>query len=742
MKALSAFISSPRQLPAVLLLGLMLAVHGAALPWVAWPVLLLAAASRRLPTRRSVVALRIAALLGVYAAAALAWGWANSDTLRLTLLTVLLLKWAESRSASEDALVVTTALVAVAIGSLNWNEAAALAWIVLALTCALLALRTPNGLPDGLVSIGKKAHFKAALRALLPPLHHLAAALPLAGMLFVFFPRIPGPLWDIGLSFGLPLVIGIDQSPTGLGVSASLKPGQTQTGAQMAAATPVLVAEFDNWVPPTSMLYWRGPVFYDFDGTEWKLNSDIATSGRRHMSEGWRSARSFTQEQLAHSTQQVRYTIRLTPHKATWLYALDLPAALPTEAFVTADWQVISHTPVEQEMTYPMVSTLEWTAKPVARKVQEDQLERALALPATGNPRLRQLGTELRNEVAVDERNPTDAIVRAALGRVVDGAYILREAFEAPEGANAFDTFWFDTRVGNPEFLAGAYVFLMRAASVPARLVTGYRGGKLMALTNYVVVKRSHAYAWVEVWDDTVGWHRIDPADIISLQKRNETGKAAKEREQKTEVAPAPQEDNASQKKKNSASRPLPNGEFAERAPTVRLQPKPSDDEPSLAERIADWIGYWVVRLDAERQLEILAGKGGGFAWIWLLLGAVFSAATIAFAGIALTRWRDARRLPPAQRAWQRACALLARHGFTLTPTECPQRYAQRVGAARPELAVGVGKLADAYTGWRYGKKPNEWPAKVAQAARYLMNLIQAMPAPRSAGETKESKNQ
>ena len=202
------------------------------------------------------------ALLGVYAAAALTWGWAHSDTLRLTLLAVLLLKWAESKSASEDALVVAATLVAVAIGSLNWNEAGALAWIALALPCALLALRTPDGLPDGLANIGRKANFKAALRALLPPLRHLAAALPLAGVLFVFFPRIPGPLWDIGLSFGLPLAIGIDQSPTGLGVSASLKPGETQTGAQMAAATPVLVAEFENWVPPTSTLYWRGPTLF------------------------------------------------------------------------------------------------------------------------------------------------------------------------------------------------------------------------------------------------------------------------------------------------------------------------------------------------------------------------------------------------------------------------------------------------------------------------------------------------
>ena len=87
-----------------------------------------------------------------------------------------------------------------------------------------------------------------------------------------------------------------------------------------------------------------------------------------------------------------------------------------------------------------------------------------------------------------------------------------------------------------------------------------------------------------------------------------------------------------------------------------------------------------------------------------------------------------------------RSGRLAASRAAMLAPSECPQRYAQRVSAARPELAVGVGKLADAYTGWRYGKSSNDWPANVAQSARYLMNLIQAMPAPRPAGATKESK--
>jgi uncharacterized SAM-binding protein YcdF (DUF218 family) len=116
----------------------------------------------------------------------------------------------------------------------------------------------------------------------------------------------------------------------------------------------------------------------------------------------------------------------------------------------------------------------------------------------------------------------------------------------------------------------------------------------------------------------------------------------------------------------------------------------------------------------------------GGFAWVWLLLGALFAATTIFLAGIALSRWRDARRTPPAQRAWQRACALLARLGLPPAAAECPQNYARRVGQARPELAVGIRTLADAYSAWRYGRTPEQWPATVARAARYLTNRIRS----------------
>lgn len=697
-----------RQWPIMSLLGLALFTHAPVLHVLAWPALLFAILTRRLSAGKGAAALRIGLLLSIYCLAATAWGWFSSDTLRLTLLTVLLLKWAESRSRAESAMVVSGLLVAIAIGSLNWNLAWALCWITLSMVLALHAA----GDMEGERARGRQ-FTKAGKAAMMIPLRHFLLAMPMAGVLFVFFPRIPGPLWDIGLSFGLPLTVSVDQSPQGLGVAASLKPGQTQSGADMASATPVLVAEFEQWVPPTSTLYWRGPVFYDYDGDVWKLNSDISTNGRRYMSQGWRSVRTFVAEQLAHKGQEVRYTIRLSPHKATWLYSLDLPAALPTEAWVGPDWQVISHRPVEQEMTYPMISWLEWQARP---ELSADLRKRALALPAEGNARLRALGQRLQRE------GSSDAIIRAALAIIVQGQYQVRDVFDAPQGRDAFDRFWFETRTGNAEFFAGSLVYLMRAAGIPARLVTGYHGGKLMALTNYVVVKRSHAHAWVELWDTSLGWRRIDPVDILALRKRVENAPQAHERNAASQpTAPA-------RTSRPSDRRPAASGGFAERSTIARLRFEPSEKTTSALDIISTWINHWVVRLDADRQLEMLAGKGGGFAWVWLLLGAIFLTGTIALGGMGFARWRDARRLPTAERAWQRVMSELARHGLARQPSECPQSYARRIGQARPELATGVQRLVDAYCGWRYGNHPERWPMAVGQAARYLLNLIAAYP--------------
>ncbi|MDR1853516.1 MAG: DUF3488 and transglutaminase-like domain-containing protein, partial [Azoarcus sp.] len=492
---------------------------------------------------------------------------------------------------------------------------------------------------------------------------------------------------------------------------------QTQTG--VGETQPVLVAEFDGWVPPTSLLYWRGPVYYDFDGREWRLDPEYdAGQGRVLMRRGWTKAAAFSAT-LARHAHEISYTVRLTPHERLWLYGLDLPASLAAESFVSADWQVLSHRAVTAETSYRLKSWLEWEA---GGTLDEAVRRRALALPASGNPRLRALGAELATK-------PFDERLRAVLGALARDGYKVRDQFEFRDGPDALDGFWFDSRVGNADLYAGAFVFLMRAAGVPARLVAGYRGGKLMALTDYVIVKKSHAHAWAEVWSEARGWQRVDPVDLIAPERFADA----------RQNAPQPKPAQAAAPKPAQAAKPKTTNAAREASPTPL--PVPTTNALLTVGRLPaldDFFARWVFRLDGQTQQALLAGLGdklgeklgkslgGKFAWVWLLCAAALGSALVSAAMRALLWWRESRHLPPPQRAWNRLVRLLARRGFKPAVPETPAAFARRVGAARPAWREALAALALAYTDWRYAAARPDAPQRIAAHARKLHNLILA----------------
>ena len=83
-------------------------------------------------------------------------------------------------------------------------------------------------------------------------------------------------------------------------------------------------------------------------------------------------------------------------------------------------------------------------------------------------------------------------------------------------GTDSVDEFLFNTRQGFCEHYASAFVFLMRAAGVPARVVTGYQGGERNTFGDYLIVRQSDAHAWAEVWLEGRGWVRVDPTGAVA----------------------------------------------------------------------------------------------------------------------------------------------------------------------------------------------------------------------------------
>lgn len=91
-------------------------------------------------------------------------------------------------------------------------------------------------------------------------------------------------------------------------------------------------------------------------------------------------------------------------------------------------------------------------------------------------------------------------------------SYSLRSRTPSVGGDDVLVRWIGSTEPGHCELFAGGLVLLARAAGVPARMVTGFRGGVWNATSGNITVKNSDAHAWVEIWDEpTKSWMRADP---------------------------------------------------------------------------------------------------------------------------------------------------------------------------------------------------------------------------------------
>ena len=204
----------------------------------------------------------------------------------------------------------------------------------------------------------------------------LALAVPVGLAFFVLFPRLASPLW------GIPETTLDSKS----GLSDSMSPGSIQS--LFMDDSPAFRAEFTGPVPSAEHLYWRGPVFWRFDGDTWKggfYGRNIEASARPEPSEGaW------------------DYTVQLEPNERNWLFALDYPASVPPDTRLTMDFQLIRRQPVIQLMQYGVISNPEFVDTPELRDPLRLQ---ALDLPEDRNPRTRQLVEEWRQETPGDRNS-------------------------------------------------------------------------------------------------------------------------------------------------------------------------------------------------------------------------------------------------------------------------------------------------------------------------------------------------
>lgn len=463
----------------------------------------------------------------------------------------------------------------------------------------------------------------------------LLQALPVMILLFVLFPRVPGPFWALPTGGGG--VTGLDDE---------MSPGQI---SDLSLSDEVAFrVRFTGAVPSPEQRYWRGPVLHHFDGTTWRGEEPRPIGQRRPKTSG----------------EGMSYHVTLEPHRRMWLYALDLPGSWRKRRVkMSWDYQLINQIPVHQLISYDVTSYTEYQTQDRRREI----LKMDSALDGEHNPGTRELARALRAQTGSDLE---------LIGRVLEMFREQQFFYTLQPGRldrNSVDDFLFNTRKGFCEHFASAFTTLMRAAGIPARVVTGYQGGEYNRLGDYFIVRQSNAHAWSEVWLGESGWVRVDP-----------TAAVAPERVQQGLAGALPNESLV-------AGRLLRSSAFLNR---LRMT-------WDMANNM--W-NEWVINFDAQTQRKFMSWLGFKRAH-WQALITILVVAGVAFMGLlAFHMSWEFRPRPgdPASSLYARFCRKLARLELVRRASEAPSHFARRVTQSHPELSTDVSGITKLYLRLRY----------------------------------------
>jgi len=465
----------------------------------------------------------------------------------------------------------------------------------------------------------------------------LGQALPIATILWLLFPRFDGPLWQLS-----------SEHRAQSGLSDSMSPGDI---TELALSDEIAFrVHFVGPTPPPGARYWRGPVLHQFDGRTWRQ----------------------TDSTLAHVAQRIlsgatyRYRLSLEPNAHPWIFTLDWPSSWSlSKAQLTHDDVLVQPEPIVDTLDLYASSYSETRS---AHPLDAGERRRETALPPERNPRTAELAQRLKEE------HPRDLdYVRAVLAMFHEQPFYYTLTPPALE-ENPTDEFLFGTRRGFCGHYASAFAALMRAAGIPARVVTGYVGGTYNRFADYWIVRQSNAHAWNEVWLEGRGWTRFDPTSAI----------AAERVEHGVNDAVAADEPLASRWQRHTPW--LTDLRLRLDALHELWRERILGYDPHLQSELLR--ALHVPDPDAQK-LVILLASSLGLVLAWLT-------------------WQVRRETRPAdidplQRAYARLCRKLAAVGLERRAFEGPLSFAARVGAARPDLAAPVESLCDRYAALRYG---------------------------------------
>jgi transglutaminase-like putative cysteine protease len=532
-------------------------------------------------------------------------------------------KLLETRGQRDAVVLATVSLILVLAAALDRQD---LARLPLYVATGWLALA-------GIAALGNVRAAASARRAFLTAGRTALYAIPLAALCFVLVPRLPGALWSMP---------GAGRSETGL--SDEMSPGSI---SELSISDEIAFrVRFDGPAPPPPQRYWRGPVLHDFDGYTWRRTQQYPRS-----------------QEAEPLSPPVRYHVMLEPHGGRFLFVLDTFEKIEGIAYNQLfDGEVQAWRRITGPTSYDGISALEARS---AGELSTNGRRVDTRLPPGRNPRSVALARAMRAAAESDAD-----YARRVMEYFGSGGF---EYTLTPPllDLDSIDDLLFNTRLGFCGHFASAFVMLMRAADVPARVVTGYQGGIWNPVGGYYTVRQSDAHAWAEVWLEGQGWTRFDPTGVVS-PARLQRGAA------------------------NAIDAGLATGNalFGEVSWLRGLR--------DAWEAAGGWWQEQIVNFNRAKQLDLLKllrldNIDYGGMVLLLLAGGVLWALLL----MALLKHREPRaRRDGLARLWERFARLLRRRGIEVADCDGPDAVRRRAVGLLPQASGEI----DAFAAWRHSR--------------------------------------
>jgi transglutaminase-like putative cysteine protease len=479
---------------------------------------------------------------------------------------------------------------------------------------------------------------------------------PLMVAMFMLFPRI-NPLW------GVP-----QDNQSGMGLSNTMSFGSVAVLAQNEGVA--MRIRFDGPPVPAQAAYFRGPVLGHFDGMEWTVQQPSFPAVLTPRAD------------LAVRGEAIGYEVTLEPLRLKSIPLLEASSVAPqidgVRVAQTDDLQWLADQPLYSRVRFRSVAHTDFSHGPLVPLIG---LQDHIDLPPGYNPRTLAWAMAMRRQPRYAEAS-ADVLAAALMEHIRTGGYsytLTPGAYGEIDARSAVDEFWLDRKLGFCEHFAAAFVVVMRALDVPARVVTGYQGFDAAPVDGFHVVRHSNAHAWAEYWREGVGWVRADPT---------------------TAVAP----ERVLSNRRLVAAPGLMDGAMGLVGPRVLAQFRES------WEAVNNRWNQWVLDYSRGTQLDLLSRMGFSqpdwqdLAWLMVAACGGLSLAATGWA------WWERQRIDPWKRQMTQLRAALLRLGVPSADHDSPRTLAQRVRTQLGEAGEPLARGFDAIDAARYGRHAQTRP--------------------------------